>query len=294
MSNNPVVSIVIPTFNREKELARCINSVLKQTEKNWEVIVVVDNSQNDKTKNLLDEIADPRIRHIEVQNKGVIAFSRNTGVSEAKADFVAFLDDDDWWMPEKLACCLRRLSEGNDIVYHDMYFRSARNKSFSVIFKARCLSDENPYRDLLIYGNGLITSSVVLRKDIFRLAGEMSEEVDLIAGEDYDYWLRLAKLNFKFSRIAKPLGYYWKGGNTSSVKRMPRILRKLRQLHGYKEESKTFYIYSQGRAYFLLHKYERARKFLKYVLCLERRRLVIILKAIWMLSYIFVRNIFHG
>jgi len=293
MLNKPVVSIIIPTFNREKQLARCINSLFKQTEKKWEAIVV-DNSKNQQTKSFIDGIADSRVRYVKVDNKGVIALSRNVGAAKAKADYLAFLDDDDWWTPNKLKYSLARLAQGNDIVYHDMYFRSVRKINWPLIFKSRDLDSKNPYKDLLLHGNGLITSSVVLKKELFILVGGMSETADLIAAEDYDCWLNLAKLDFKFSRIAKPLGFYWKGLNTSSVQRMPKILHKIRQLHGYKNESKSFYLYSLGRAYFLLHKYKVATKCFKHLFRLERRRAIILSKAFWMQSYICIWNFFYG
>jgi hypothetical protein len=88
------------------------------------------------------------------------------------------------------------------------------------------------FQDLLLNGNALNTSSVVLRRDVLLRAGGFSEQRDLIAWEDYDAWLQVAKLTDRFERLDEPLGYYWAGGgNISSPQRLIDNLRSFKELY---------------------------------------------------------------
>src|SRR5258705_10332336 len=97
----PKVSVIIPTYNRAECLRSAITNVLNQTFQDFEIVVVDDSSQ-DHTREVVNSLDDKRIKYIRHErNKGVAA-ARNTGVSNAKGDYIAFLDDDDEWFPEKL------------------------------------------------------------------------------------------------------------------------------------------------------------------------------------------------
>ena len=102
------VSIVTPTFNCAPLLRRAIDSVLQQTHQDWELLVV-DNHSTDGTEELVRGYRDTRIRYFKIQNNGVIAASRNLAISQAKGEWLAFLDADDWWMPQKLEVSVRSL-----------------------------------------------------------------------------------------------------------------------------------------------------------------------------------------
>src|SRR5689334_17428665 len=98
----PQVSVVIPTYNRAADLRRALGSVVAQTCERWEALVV-DNHSTDDTRQVVESFRDGRIRFLQVSNQGVVAVSRNLGVRNAVGDYVAFLDSDDWWLPEKLS-----------------------------------------------------------------------------------------------------------------------------------------------------------------------------------------------
>jgi glycosyltransferase involved in cell wall biosynthesis len=100
--DKPTVSVVIPTFNRTTLLLEAVQSVLNQTLPPLEVIVVDDGSEQDVARFLREKISDDRVRCIRQENAGP-ARARNRGMTEAKGDYVAFLDSDDLWLPEKLA-----------------------------------------------------------------------------------------------------------------------------------------------------------------------------------------------
>ena len=117
-SLNPKVSVIVPTFNQGHFLREAINSVLAQTLLEWELIIV-DNFSIDSTSEIVLSFADSRIRYKRFRNHGVIGRSRNFGVSLARAPFIAFLDSDDTWAPEKLESCISVLNnESADVVCH--------------------------------------------------------------------------------------------------------------------------------------------------------------------------------
>ena len=105
MSSEPLVSAVIPTCNRPNLVVRAVKTALSQTYPNMEVIVVVD-GPDDSTSQALGAIADPRIQIITLPQRLGGSGARNAGVQAAKGEWIAFLDDDDEWMPSKIECQL--------------------------------------------------------------------------------------------------------------------------------------------------------------------------------------------
>jgi len=119
MSKSPLVSVVIPTYNRSHLITRAINSVLHQTYKNLECIVV-DDASTDNTGELVHSINDDRIIYLRHDNNKYTSASRNTGIKNAKGKFIAFLDDDDVWLSTKLekqVLLIQSLSKNFGMVY---------------------------------------------------------------------------------------------------------------------------------------------------------------------------------
>jgi glycosyltransferase involved in cell wall biosynthesis len=202
--------------------------VLGQTYTNWEALVV-DNSSTDGTGALVEGYNDLRIRLLTVKNEGVIAKSRNLAIREAKGRWVAFLDADDWWARNKLEISVGKLLTGADVVYHDLWHAGPRSRySLRRVIRTRKL--QSPvYRDLVQFGNSLLNSSVVVRRDLLLAVGGLSENPRLVAAEDFECWLRIARRTEKFHRISGTHGYYWiGGGNTSSAERTLTCLSELR------------------------------------------------------------------
>ena len=107
-----MVSVIIPTYNRETVIGRAIESVLKQTYPHFELLIIDDGS-TDQTKRVVERIADERIRYILLEENGGVARARNVGIAEAQYDYIAFLDSDDEWMPEKLELQMERLLDSS-------------------------------------------------------------------------------------------------------------------------------------------------------------------------------------
>lgn len=269
---SPLVSIVIPTYNRVDDLERSLNSVLMQTYDNWEVLLV-DNHSDDGTDELVKRINDPRIHFFKIHNNGVIAASRNLGIQQAKGDFVAFLDSDDWWKPRKLEISMRYLVQGADLVYHDLYVvTKTRQRIFWSKARTRQLY-EPVFNDLIVNGWAINNSSVVVRRKLLNEINGLSEEQDLVAIEDFDAWLRISRLTEKFVRIPYTLGYYWLGGgNTSSPERTLKTLtaidERYKQAIDERGLSDSIYwsYYAKGRANYILGNYEIAKQFIRVVL----------------------------
>ena len=260
MSEN-LVSIVIPTYNCAPLLRRAIQSVIDQTHTNWEVIVI-DNYSSDNTDEVIAKFNEPRITHLKVHNHGVIAHSRNHGLRLAKGKWLAFLDADDWWMPEKLALSVQVLQSGSDIVYHDLVRAGPKRP---LISKKIILSrDVKPpvYQNLVECGNALLNSSVVIRRNILQKVGELSENRNLIGGEDLEYWLRIAKVTDNFRRLPEALGYYWIGNaNTFSPERAINCLTELRANHfdrTYDQMSPAWVAFALAKANYVLGRHEEA------------------------------------
>tara|TARA_B100000787_G_scaffold148211_1_gene119600 strand:+ start:249 stop:1133 length:885 start_codon:yes stop_codon:yes gene_type:complete len=204
----PLVSVIIPTYNHARYLDRALQSVVDQTYVNWEVIVI-DNHSTDNTDELVASFSDPRITYLKIHNNGIIACSRNKGINIAKGEWIAFLDSDDWWAVEKLQILFESISENVDLIYHDLevvndhprFFSRKKIKSWQVKTPA--------LMNLLLEGNCIGNSSVVVRKSLLEQIGGLNESPAVIAAEDYNTWLRIAQLTDQFLYLPRRLGYYF-------------------------------------------------------------------------------------
>ena len=207
----PLVSIVIPTYNHGNYIGKAIKSLINQTYQNWEAIII-DNQSSDQTYEEIKNYSDSRIKYFEINNNGVIAKSRNYGISISKGDWIAFLDSDDWWTKDKLEVCVDNINDEVDFIYHDLETIQNKPKFFS---KKRILKGRELHRpildDLLVTtiknGNAIGNSSVMVRKNILSKIGGISENFNLVGSEDYNTWLRIAQITDQFKYLNKILGF---------------------------------------------------------------------------------------
>lgn len=178
---NPNVSIVIATYNRAPLLARAVHSVLGQTWQDFEIIIVDDGS-TDQTPTGIDALNDNRIRYIRHErNKGLPA-SRNSGIAAARGTYIAFLDDDDQWLPKKLARQLVAMEGGMVAVLTAAYMiASGTVKQFA---KDIVTVDD------LRRGNPFDPSSLLIRADLMK---RLLFDESLRMGEDWDAFIRIAR-----------------------------------------------------------------------------------------------------
>lgn len=200
--SSPLVSIVMPTYNQDQFIGESIRSVLDQTHSNWELIIV-NNFSEDDTINVVENFNDDRIRLINFKNNGIIAASRNIGILECKGEFVAFLDSDDIWLPEKLRIQIEYFKKNPKI--------GLLSTNATVIPGDTKLHKINSNRKIstreLFLKSVIVNSSVLMRHSIIEEIGLLDENPDIRAAEDLDYWIR-ASLKMEVAIIKKCLTLY--------------------------------------------------------------------------------------
>ena len=224
----PKVSIIIPTYNCEAFVEDCIRSVTNQSERDIEIIVVDDGS-TDGTMSILEKLAshDSRIFLHSRPNSGHPGTTRNQGLSHARGKYVAFLDGDDLYHPEKIQRILSAFEAfpETDVVFHDLFRLETHpekggaasfltNTSFLKLAAdylieaghAVYLCRENLYSFVSLQFIPFHTSAIAFRKDLL-LTEPVRFREDLRSGEDQDLWLRLAK-NRRFTFVNEALSFY--------------------------------------------------------------------------------------
>jgi glycosyltransferase involved in cell wall biosynthesis len=193
----PPVSVVIPAYNRASSIGAAINSVLRQTYPDFE-LVVVDDGSTDGTPEAARAITDPRLRVIAAPRNLGAAGARNLGVAEARGTWIAFQDSDDEWLPEKLARQMARLAANPDFVaaYCGLLTVGALNARPGERTTLRYVPDpsvrpaEGDILEPLLQRNMISTQTLVVRRDVFLALGAFDEATTPI--EDWDFALRLA------------------------------------------------------------------------------------------------------
>jgi len=187
----PLVSVVIPTYNRAALLAQAIDSVLAQTFADYEVIVVDDGS-TDRTAAVVEAVADRRVSLISLPHSGLPARVRNAGIKRARGRYIAFLDSDDLWDPSKLDEQLAALAARPDCRWCHTGGRcideaGAPHPRWPM---PRLASEGWIAEPLLRRRAGVNSSSVLVDGALLRDVGGFDET--FVWGEDYDLWVRLA------------------------------------------------------------------------------------------------------
>lgn len=196
----PTVSVIIPAYNAEAYLAEAVDSVLAQTLPEVETIVVDDGS-TDRTEEILASYRDA-IRVIRQPNQGQ-AIARNTGCREARGDWLAFLDADDVWFPEKLATQLAAITD--EVISHtNSYFFGAHLDEDILKTDVTPQAGGRVFEALLL-DNMITTSSVLLRKDVFETTSGFRAEYTSI--EDWALWLEICHQH-ELNYVAEPLMRY--------------------------------------------------------------------------------------
>lgn len=202
--NCSLVSVILPTYNCAHFLPGSLESVLSQTYDFYEIIVIDDGS-TDNTKEVLNQLMQ-KIRYIHLeQNRGLPA-ARNIGIQSAQGKYIAFLDADDLWLPEKLQTDMEYFDKHPDVSM--VYSRHTNIDENGVVLDGeikRRLPSGNIFIQLFSEQNFIISSSVVVRKDVFETTGLFDEQ--LFNCQDWDMWLRIA-FYFKVAGINKPLVKY--------------------------------------------------------------------------------------
>ncbi|WP_205677298.1 glycosyltransferase [Aquibacillus halophilus] len=185
--------MIIPTYNREKTIKRSIESVLNQTYRNIEVIVI-DDCSKDNTQAIISELDDKRILYFKnKENLGACA-SRNYGIEMSQGEYIAFQDSDDEWLPEKLELQINYLKEENcDVVFCSMTRSFSENQELYPPYKPD--NDKSYYKQLLLE-NCISTQTVLGKRNVFKT---MKFDTGMPRFQDWELMLRLSRhYNLRF------------------------------------------------------------------------------------------------
>tara|TARA_B100000963_G_C22627629_1_gene673224 strand:- start:1117 stop:2022 length:906 start_codon:yes stop_codon:yes gene_type:complete len=209
-------SIIIPTYNQGNFLEKCINSCLNQTYKNFE-IVIIDNNSTDITQDILKKYEN-KIIFQKIDNDGIISKSRNAALKIAKGNWLALLDSDDYFSPTKLEEANKAIKQKSFDVFSNSEWIIDENDTKSKIW-AYGNKSKNYYKDLIKFGNSLSTSSSIIKKDfLLKNSINFSENREIRNIADYDFFLNIAKKGGKFFFYQKPLGYHLMHQESTSFK----------------------------------------------------------------------------
>ncbi len=203
---SPSVSVIIPTCNRQDLLPTAIRSVLNQTLSDFE-LVVVDDASDDSIDAVVKTFADGRVRLIRHDRRRGGAAARNTGIRNSGADYIAFLDDDDEWYPEKLARQMEVMLRSRPEVaaVYTGYF--VVDKTTGRICLQRVPTRRGDLYSTLLERNPIgTTSSILIRRACLEKVGYFDER--LPSFQDRDLWIRISR-EFHFDYVQEPLFNYF-------------------------------------------------------------------------------------
>jgi glycosyltransferase involved in cell wall biosynthesis len=215
MSNRlPKVSVVIPTYNYGRFIERAISSVLSQSYQDYEIIVVDDASTDDTKKNI-NQLIDKRIKYFRHDlNRGPSA-ARNTGIQYSQGKFIAFLDSDDEWLPDKLHHQVNLLSNSAPdvgLVYCGVQSINSITSKITNIYPKFRGNIFEPLLDANIISG--CDSSLIIRREIFNELGLFDENME--SSEDWDMWLRISQF-YKIDYVDMVLVKLWSHGKNISA-----------------------------------------------------------------------------
>ena len=223
------VSVVVPTRNRSALLPMTLRSVQRQTDVELEIIVV-DDASNDDTADVVATFDDPRVRPIRNTTRTGPNAARNRGAREARGDWLAFVDDDDLWAPDKLA---RQVSVATEHGFAWVYAGAVNVDGHLRIIHGVPAPDPATVAAALSRSNPIPAgaSNVVIRRSVFDAVGGFNE--DLRACEEWDLWLRLVRIEAP-GRVPSPLVAYrmHRGNAILDVATIVKGAKRFERLHG--------------------------------------------------------------
>ncbi|MCL1463493.1 glycosyltransferase family 2 protein [Argonema galeatum] len=223
----PLVSVIIPAYNAEGLILEALMSVKAQTYPDWEIIVVEDASK-DRTEEIVQEFArtvgDRNVKYIRHPNNQGPSVTRNTGIAQAKGEYLALLDYDDLWKETHLEAAVSKLQEsGADLAYCTVQkFEDGTNKLLGLWGPTQ--QDIEDFPASLFARNYIQPSAAVMKKNILETVGLFDPNPQLRGVEDLDYWLRVAAAGFKFVHVSGIHSLYRKKNSSALTSNIKKIL----------------------------------------------------------------------
>lgn len=195
------VSVIIPAYNREKTIVKCLDSVINQTYRPFEVIVV-DDASNDNTVKLVEEYPSDIVKIIKCSNNGGAQVARNIGIKAASGDWIAFQDSDDIWLPDKLKKQKEAIEKSNFEVCAGGGICKKGDEEKYIFINGE---NGNVYKDILKLKTYILYPTLLIKKSLLEKIGYLDEKVE--AYQELDTAIRLSKENH-FAYINAPLFIY--------------------------------------------------------------------------------------
>lgn len=211
MKEAPLVSIIMPVYNAEKTLKDAVNSVLEQAYQKWE-LVIIDDGSSDGSYRMIRDFSDIDSRIISMRNEKNTGVSetRNKGIASAKGDWIAFLDSDDRWLPDKLEKQIKVIYKKTDasLIYTGSSFLDNEGRKSEYLLK---VPETVSYGELLKQ-NIISCSSVLIKKELMK---KYPMKLDKLH-EDYAVWLQVLRDGHRAYGIDEPLLEYRLSGKSKS------------------------------------------------------------------------------
>jgi len=255
----PTVSVIIPTYNRAHMLREAIQSVLDQTYQDWELIVVDDGSTDGTPEAVKPYLADSRIHFLKRENSG-LGSARNFGIRIAKGKYLAFLDDDDLFLPHKLEKQVAWLEAHQEVGLLYSYIQIVDGNDGKMSNPRT--SPLKPGRSFieLFQKNFIQVATVLIRRECFERLGYFDELID--GSEDYFMWLRIAE-RFPIDYLPETLAIYRKHGQNKSLNLIQQRQSRLKIIHYFQVDlAKGLTCRIKNRCLSIIH-YQLAREYRK-------------------------------
>lgn len=199
------VSVVIAAYNAEKWISETLRSVIAQTYRRYEILVVDDGS-TDSTRALVLRFGQ-KVRYLSCTINGGQPVARNIGIRAAKGEYVAFLDADDLWQPDKLEVQMQRLKSDPTLawIYADATVFDSNTGQVTAVVGGGNRLPEGDILERLLLNNFIPSPTPIVRRDVFSAIGYFDESPNLRIGEDWNMWLRIAS-RYPVGVVNQPLG----------------------------------------------------------------------------------------
>jgi len=273
MSNQPLMSIIVPTYNRESFIVEAIQSVLEQTYSNWELIIVDDGSTDNTLETIKDIITDDRISYYHQKNQGQ-SVARNVGINKSTGEYICFLDSDNKWLQNRLEISVKVILNNPqvDIVYGDSISIDIQGHEISRHVMKKYSGHVTKE---LIKDNFISMNAAIAKKKCFDEMGAFNEK-DRLA-EDYELWLRFST-KYTFMHIPEFMALYRVMEDQLSTDKDKRlyanecIIRKFKETY---PQVLSTVEWGQGFSFFYVRKSNYERSVKRY-----KQSLIDVLKAI--------------
>ena len=200
----------MPAFNAESFIHKSIDSVRHQTYKKWELWIINDASSDNTENEIKPYLADKRIHYLSLERNSGVSEARNAGIRKSQGDYIAFLDADNLWLPEKLdrqvLFHLTHSDVGLSFTNYSFFDEAGERSSPAHLQKNKKQDYFHFDASRLYYENMIGTLTVMVRKDILERTGYF--DPNLRSAEDHDLWIRIAKAGYQFGYLDEKLSLY--------------------------------------------------------------------------------------